>query len=87
VLKDIRKIDQEIVRLKVDVDNHGNHFAMVENFVEKYVPIRIQSTISEVLTFILPLQDKEKLNDFEKKKFAELHQIILEDDGIPRLAE
>ncbi len=46
---------------------------MVENFVEKYVPIRIQSTISEVLTFILPAKDKNKLGEFEKKRFAELH--------------
>lgn len=33
--------------MRADIDNHGNHFAMVENFVEKYIPIRIQSTISE----------------------------------------
>lgn len=57
----------------MDVDNHGNHFAMVENFVEKYVPIRIQSTISEVLSFILPYKEKNKLTEFEKKRFGELH--------------
>ena len=69
------------------MDNHGNHFAMVENFVEKYIPIRIQSTISETLTYILPYKNRAKLVEFDKKKFQELHQIILEDDGIPRLAE
>lgn len=46
---------------------------MVENFVEKYVPIRIQSTISEVLTFVLPMRERNKLSEFERKKFAELH--------------
>jgi hypothetical protein len=60
---------------------------MVENFVEKYIPIRIQSTISETLTYILPYSKRTKLIEFDKKKFQELHQIILEDDGIPRLAE
>jgi hypothetical protein len=60
---------------------------MVENFVEKYIPIRIQSTISETLTYILPYSQRTKLIEFDKKKFQELHQIILEDDGIPRLAE
>eukprot|EP00347_Sterkiella_histriomuscorum_P004957 403358437 len=84
---DLKKIDQELDKIKLDVDNHGNHFAMVENFVEKYIPIRIQSTISEVLSFILPYKEKNKLSEFEKKRFAELHQIILEDDGIPKLAE
>lgn len=71
----------------MDVENYGNHFAMVENFVEKYIPIRIQSTISEVLSLVLPYNEKKKLGDFEKKRFMELHQVILEDDGIPKLAE
>ncbi|CDW83267.1 UNKNOWN [Stylonychia lemnae] len=87
VNKDLKNLDSEIDKIKLDVDNHGNHFAMVENFVEKYIPIRIQSTISEVLSVILPYKEKNKLGEFEKKRFAELHQIILEDDGIPRLAE
>lgn len=60
---------------------------MVENFVEKYIPIRIQSTISEALSAILPYKERLKQAEFDKKKFAELHQIILDDDGIPRLAE
>lgn len=47
--KECKRIDAEIEKMKLDIDNHGNHFAMVENFVEKYIPIRIQSTISEVL--------------------------------------
>lgn len=60
---------------------------MVENFVEKYIPIRIQSTVSEVLAYIMPYKEKLKLTEYDKKKYGELHQIILDDDGIPRLAE
>ena len=66
-------MDFDIKTIKQDVENHGNHFAMVENFVEKYIPIRIQSTISEVLSFILPYKERNKLSDFEKKRFMELH--------------
>lgn len=51
------------------MENYGNHFAMVENFVEKYIPIRIQSTISEALCVVLPYKIRMKLADFEKKKF------------------
>ena len=29
--------------MKEDAQDHANHFALVENFVEKYVPVRIQS--------------------------------------------
>lgn len=85
--KDVERLDNDIARLRGDTDNHGNHFAMVENFVEKYIPIRIQSTCSEVLSYVLPYKEKLKLQEFDKKKFTELHQIILDDDGIPRLAE
>ena len=46
---------------------------MVENFVEKYIPIRIQSTVSEVLAYTLPYKEKQKLQEYDKKKFNELH--------------
>ena len=38
-----KKMDLEIEYLREKSETHENHFAMVENFVEKYVPIRIQS--------------------------------------------
>jgi len=82
-----KRLNGELEKLKYDVENHGNHFAMVENFVEKYIPIRIQSTISEVMSWVLPYKERKKLAEFEKRRFMELHQIILEDDGIPHLAD
>ena len=36
-----RQIDLEQQVLKEMGETHENHFAMVENFVEKYIPIRI----------------------------------------------
>ncbi len=50
--KKLNQKDFEKHRTRVDIEldiqrevseNHENHFAMVENFVEKFVPIRIQS--------------------------------------------
>ena len=35
------RLDREIMNLKMEAEAHGNHFAMVENFVEKYIPVRI----------------------------------------------
>jgi len=72
-LSEIQKMEMNFRQLKIDTDNHGNHFAMVENFVEKYIPIRIQSTISEALNNILPYKDRSRYAEFDKKKFAELH--------------
>ena len=36
-----RQIDLEQQVLREMGETHENHFAMVENFVEKYIPIRI----------------------------------------------
>lgn len=49
--KDLIQIEQDL--LKESSELHENHFAMVENFVEKYVPIGCQSQISETLRFLL----------------------------------
>lgn len=81
----MRRLDKDIHELRYDSENHGNHFAMVENFVEKYIPIRIQSQISEALQLVLPFKEAQTLHAYEKDKFKELHQIILDDDGVPDL--
>ena len=41
--------DLLLTQFKEKLENNTNHFAMVENFVEKYIPVRIQSQISESL--------------------------------------
>jgi hypothetical protein len=70
-------------------ENHENHFAMVENFVEKFIPVRIQSQISETIQdlFMNNQEKLERLDDYEKGKFLEYHQCILDDDGIPQLMD
>lgn len=60
---------------------------MVENFVEKYIPVRIQSQISETLQQVLPYKETQTLAAYEKLRFSEMHQIILDDDGYPNLFE
>ena len=81
------RLDKIIDDLTLQAENHGNHFAMVENFVEKYIPVRIQSQISETLQQVLPYKEAQTLAAFEKLRFNEMHTIILEDDGEPHLWE
>ena len=81
------RIDKLIDNLALQAENHGNHFAMVENFVEKYIPVRIQSQISETLQQVLPYKEAQTLAAFEKLRFNEMHAIILEDDGMPHIFE
>ena len=67
------------------MSNNVNHFAMVENFVEKYIPVRIQSQISQTLQQCLPYKEVQQLAEYERAKFKEMHQSILDDDGKPDL--
>lgn len=60
---------------------------MVENFVEKFIPVRIQSQISETLNECLKGMDQvlDRLYTYEKGRLLEMHQVILDDDGVPNL--
>eukprot|EP00347_Sterkiella_histriomuscorum_P004867 403358786 len=71
----------EIHKMQKELDEKTNQFNTVENFVEKYIPIRIQSQISETLACILNRAQLNKLENFEMEKFQQLNMVILEDDG------
>ena len=86
-LLDKEALDHELYAIKTEAANHGNHFAMVENFIEKYIPVRIQSQISFTLQEVLPEKALGLLSEYEKARFKEMHTILLDDDGIPQLAE
>ena len=53
----------------------------VENFIEKYLPVRIQSQISETLHYLYQGSDLKFLIETEKQIFDRMHQNILVDDG------
>ena len=40
-------------KLRTVSENYENHYALIENFVEKYVPIQIQQTITENLQQVM----------------------------------
>ena len=67
------------------MDEFSNEFMRLENFIEKYIPLRMQNQISETLDFILQQKDKNKLREFEEKKFLQLREVIIEDKGMPDL--
>ena len=59
----------EIIAMQKELDEKTNQFNTVENFVEKYIPIRIQSQISETLSAVLTRSQINKLENFEMEKF------------------
>ena len=85
---DKHKVTENLVDdMKKEMAISENHLNMIENFIDKYLPIRVQSHLSEVIGNIF---DKGtdfhiKLEAVEKRKFEELYEVILADDGIPNL--
>lgn len=77
--------ENNLMAFKENLENNTNHFAMVENFIEKYIPVRIQSQISESLHKVLPERECKQLQKYERIRFRDLHATILDDDGIPDL--
>ena len=56
-----------------------------DNYLDKYLPFRIQNFISETLENVLPEDQLDLLKDFEKAKYRHIHQKILIDEGISNL--
>lgn len=67
------------------MDYYSNEFMRVENFLEKYLPLKVQNQISSTLTVVLPGKDRGRLREYEDHKFLELRENLLLDKGLPDL--
>ena len=67
------------------MDEFSNEFLTLENFIEKYIPLKMQNQIAETLDNIFQVKEKKKLRKFEEKKFSELRSNIIADRGLPDL--
>lgn len=70
---------------KKDLIKAKNQFQMIENFVDKYQPVRMQSLIGETLMNVLDVTGLEKLKAYERQIIGRMHDVILEDNGVPDL--
>lgn len=81
----VKSIWESVRGCEVNQNEHYNHTLTLENYCEKYAPMHTMTQISEVLHFTLDKKYRKKLNQYEKTKYLELHQVILEDEGNPFL--
>ena len=85
---DKHKLTENLVDdMKKELAINENHLNMIENFIDKYLPIRVQSHLSEILGNLYEKGTDQhiKLEEVEKRKFEDLYEVILADDGIPNL--
>lgn len=81
--EEIERIEHSIKALEVKETDFINHLATIENYVEKYLPVQIQTQVGEATKAILPQRELKKFEDSQKKIFEKINQIILSDDGVP----
>lgn len=78
------KMEQERVSGELDgikdlAEVRFNYLRTVENFVDKYIPYRIQLQISDTLHSVLRRSERKKLYDYDKEWFTDLTKEIIED--------
>ena len=69
-------------KIKNNIDAKENKLQTIERFIEKYIPITIQSQISETLGAVLTRPFLNKLEHFEQEKFKTLNEDVLSDNAI-----
>ena len=66
-------------------DVHWN-LRSTDNFIEKYLPIKVQTAISETLLSVINNRKiLGRLLNYDIKKYWSLHDVILSDTGVPTL--
>ncbi len=62
--EDLGFFREEHLKLKYALEDFNNRQSTTDNFIEKYVPLRIQSQISETLAAVVGRREKKKLFEF-----------------------
>ena len=67
------------------MDFYSNEFMRLENFMEKYLPLKIQNQISQTLNGVMPANQRGRIKEYEDTKFLELREYLIHDVGLPDL--
>ena len=65
-----------------------NDISTIENFIEKYLPIRVLAQLSDILTAVYrnsESSEMKRLIKYERKKIRHFNEIILNDNGVPNI--
>lgn len=68
---------KKIDRLNDRLDENKSKSLTIERFVEKFIPIQIQSQLSETLRAVLNRKFLDKLDGFEHFKYLDLNENLL----------
>jgi len=68
IFDETKKIKETLQVHTKTLEDHHNHSLTIENFMEKYIPITIQTQISDTLKSIIDKKMKKHLENYEVSK-------------------
>ena len=68
IFDETKKLKENLQIHTKTLEDHHNHSLTIENFMEKYVPITIQTQISDTLKSILDKKMRKHLDNYEISK-------------------
>lgn len=84
-IDDFTMIKRELTGNRYSCDDISSRLKETDNYLDKYLPIKIQTMVGDTLHKFLPYEEEVRLCGYEEEKFGELREIVLKDNGIPSL--
>ena len=81
-----RKLELQDLQHELQLFKNTNHCATLDNYLEKYLPIRCQTLITETCQSVLDGKAKRRLELYDCQKNSLLYQNLLVDDGHGEIA-
>lgn len=78
----MQQTEDKINKINQDLDKKEAKIMTIESFIDRFIPIRIQSQISESLGSCLPRRYLNKFDVFEYEKFKKLNDDVLKNSDI-----
>lgn len=75
-------------KIIAQIHQKENSIYTIENFIEKYLPVRVLSQISDIMLKIhsdVSSQECKRLLSYEKRMYRQYNTLILNDSGKPDL--
>ena len=85
---EMASVEFRVKDVGLTVTENRNHLFSVENFIEKYLPVRMLAQMSEILREIYPNKDSQeyrRLLSYEENKYNQYNKAIIRDEGQPDL--
>ena len=83
--KKAKMIDLKALEHDVKIFKVQNHTSTLDNYLEKYMPIHVQTMINDTLMSTLGGRERRRLELYDSDKNSLLYQQLLLDDGTGRI--